>query len=374
MNYYEQLYDINFFYRDKYVTQVGKSKIEIIPPGMPDWKTWKSSSINASKAKELYDDFYDKIPQYEQTLLFQKRVPEEVFSLLILILIEEAYRSFDLDTFFILNRILYTSNLDDIKLKSVKLQHAVQALIKIVGNNKPLKKIEEMALTYLNDMRPDNKYTLEDIKVEKPVAKDWNKQKCSFDDINSVEKFYKETDSYILELTAANHQVETLFNYNLVIETLKKLGVEHVFDYGAGIGTFLILAYKNNMRITYADLPSHTMGYSRYRFHQLNIPAVFIELEWDKYEVPNGVECIVCTEVLEHIYKPEKLIRKFYDALSLGGIIVVSESFNYTEEFCTHIPFHRGKGDHEFLKFMDRTGFHLLDLGYVIHPLIFIKY
>ncbi len=374
MNYYEQLYDINFFSGDSYYVNVNNSKVKILVPGIPDWNSWESSRMNNIEAKEIWEDFKNGKTNYYESILLGKGIPEDEFVLLSLILCEDAYRNFSDKAFYLLNRILYSSRIPDIHLKSIKLQMAWRAFFTIYNTKNPLINIVNHCLNYVNKEFPElSKCLYSDIKVEIPVQNEWDKLKYSIENKKDVEKFYKETISYILELTAANHQVETLFNYSIIIDLLKRLGVKTVFDYGAGIGTFLILANRYGMETTYADLHSETMNYAQKRLKDLNIISKFIELEYTDCIIPQDLECIICTEVMEHVFEPEKVIENFHKSLKLGGILIVSESFNYSERFCTHIPIHKGKGNQKFLDFLKDMGFKQLNIGFNIHPTIHIK-
>ena len=308
-------------------------------------------------------------------LLLNARIFDADRLLLVLILCEDAYRNRDPNAFFLLNRILYTSSIQALQLKSIKLHYAWFALSHLYSNNKnPLNSIVDHCLNYFDsDTLQHIKYTRENIKVETPVREEWAKQRISFDNRKSVESFYAQTYSYILELTAANHQIETLFNYNVIIDLIKRLGVKQIFDYGAGIGTFNILACRYGIEGIYADLPSETMKYARQRFDNLGISIPMFELDPREYKLSQNIDCVICTEVLEHIYEPEKLIKVIYESLRPKGLLIISESFDYIDGFCTHLPKHKGKGGEKFLESLRRMGFVQLNVGYNIHPSIHMK-
>jgi len=375
MNYYEDLYDINFFSGESYQAAIYDASVTIESPGSPIWKTWQSSNINKDVAKQLWQDFKESKGNYLTSKLLNGRISNADRLLLVLILCEDAYRNRDPIAFFLLNRILYTSNIQGLQLKSIKLHCAWFALSHLYSNNKnPLNSIVDNCLNYFDsDTLQRTKYTCENIKVETPVREEWARQGISFDDRKSVESFYEHTYSYILELTAANHQIETLFNYTVIIDLIKRLGVKQIFDYGAGIGTFNILANRYGIKGTYADLPSETMNYARQRFSDLRIRIPMLELDPRKYELPQDIDCVICTEVLEHVYEPEKLTKAIYESLRPKGLLIISESFDYIDGFCTHLPKHKGKGGEKFLESLRRMGFMQLNVGYNIHPSVHMK-
>lgn len=376
MSYYEDLCDINFFSGESYKVTSYDTSVTIEIPGSPIWETWQSPNMNKDVAKQLWQDFKERKGYYLRSKLLNAQISNADRLLLVLILCEDAYRNRDPNAFFLLNRILYTSSIQVLQLKSIKLHYAWFALSRLLTSNhkNPLNSIIDHCLNYFNrDTLQHTKYTCENIKVETPVREDWTRQGISFDNRKRVESFYEHTYSYILELTAANHQVETLFNYNVIIDLIKRLGVKQIFDYGAGIGTFLILAYRYGIEGTYADFPSETMKYARQRFDDLGISIPMIELDPGEYKLPQDIDCVICTEVLEHIYDPEKLTRAIYESLSPKGLLIISESFDCIDDFCTHVPEHKGKGGKKFLDFLTEMGFEQLDVGYNIHPSVHIK-
>jgi 2-polyprenyl-3-methyl-5-hydroxy-6-metoxy-1,4-benzoquinol methylase len=374
MDYYSQLYDVNFFSCDEYNVKVGTSSITIFNPGNPNWETWVSRTLNKRNAIEIWDNFNNISGNLSDLLLFNSNISEDDFYLLALILCEDSYRKFNNNLFYFLNRILYTSNNVTVRLKATKLQYAWISLFRLSESMNPLKKIIGDGLNYLNEKWiSTRKYETRDIKIEVPVREDWIHRRISIHNKDEVINFYKETCAYILELIAANHQVETLYNYYIIIEALQRLGVSNCLDYGAGIGTFLFLAEKSNMNCTYSDICSETMTYARSRAKKLNSEIKFFNLEPSHYAFPGQFDCIVCTEVLEHVFEPEALVSAIYRTLRPGDILVISESFDYTENFCTHLPWHKGKGGDFFLNYLNKIGFKKLELEHFIHPTIHIK-
>jgi 2-polyprenyl-3-methyl-5-hydroxy-6-metoxy-1,4-benzoquinol methylase len=374
VNYYEQLYDINFFSNESYVASVNYASVEIKNPGIPDWDTWQSKALIGKKAKRLWDDFSENKEDYFRSQLFRDLHFEEERLLLVLILCEKAYRDKDLNSFFLLIRILISSGIEELILKAIKLQYAWFVLSYLSHGATPaIEMILDHGINFFQNKLKMRDITKDVFKVEVPVKLDWEAQHVSPYIREAVENFYISTHSYIPELIAANHQVETLFNYGLICDLLKRLGVETIIDYGAGIGTFLMTAHNYGIRGIYADLRSTTMQYAQHRFKSYKVKIPVLELDPKEFKLPNNLDCIVCTEVLEHIFEPEELIRTFYDALRPQGILVVSESFDYVENFCSHLPQHKGKGGDVFLNLLSSSGFKQILVGFTIHPTVHIK-
>lgn len=379
MNYYEQLYDIDFFSCNAYAAQIDAAFITIRKPGTPDWTTWRGTYLSAHEAEKLWKECQHTACVIT-TLGCGPSDPAATDKLLLaLILCEQAYRDFNGDTFFKLNRLLYSSSHEDVRLKAIKLHTAWKCLVQLVGpttscESPPLQILCDQALAYLAG-KPETprSYTIDDVAVETPVREDWVCRKIDTKDTCAVEDFYKTSFAYILELTAANHQVQTLFNYAIILDILKKSGVRKIFDYGAGIGTFLALASAYGIEGVHADFDSESLRFAKARYASLGLAIPTIEIRPDTSVLPTQADCIVCTEVLEHVFNPEELVRQIHAALRPGGLFVVSESFDYIDEFCSHLPMHQGKGGEVFLTFMKSQGFRQIPTGYLLHPSIHVR-
>ncbi len=112
------------------------------------------------------------------------------------------------------------------------------------------------------------------LAVEYPVKMDWMRMDVGYDDPEKIVDFYRKTQSYIWELMAANNIVETLYNYGVTLNRMKKMGVNEFLDYGAGIGTFIIVAHEAGFKATHMDLPSQTLEFAKWRYHfrRINLP------------------------------------------------------------------------------------------------------
>ncbi|MCF8336595.1 MAG: class I SAM-dependent methyltransferase [Bacteroidales bacterium] len=378
-DYYSILYDIDFFSTDEYKNELGKSSISVNNPGKIEWNSWIDGNINGQEAKSIFESNIENFNQKKNLELLTEQKPEESY-LITLLIAEYAYRNNNEKLFLNSFALLIKSPYQNIKLKAVKLSHAFYSLKMLVDNLKynteaqlnRIEKIQNHALSFLNQ-RFEQNYKQKDIKVEKSVKKEWLKHNMNFSDPKRLENFYKTTSSYVLELTAANHQVETLFNYSLVIKKLKELGITHLYDYAGGIGTFVLMAKLNGLSVAFSELDSITREYAIQRINDSGDDMDFHVIEYDSPDLEDNQGCIVCTEVLEHIYEPEKLVEYFYQKLKSNGILVVSESFDYVENFCTHLPKHKGKGGKNFINYMKKVGFDLIPLKYQTHPKVFRK-
>lgn len=240
---------------------------------------------------------------------------------------------------------LFTDLLDGGARSDSPKSCALQELSQYLG--KPVSKVEE------------------NMVVEVPVAEDWNSFDPDPTDADEVDAFYETTDAYVYELMAANHIIQTLYSYYTMILKLNHMNVDTVLDYGAGAGTLCILLDQIGYNPIYADLPGETFRFANWRFEQrdCNIPTVNLE---DEDVEQSQFDCILCTEVIEHIVEPIALLEKFGSWLATGEVAVISESCEYTEDFATHLERNEQYGGDAFFDIMQDLGFdHVLDSPYI---------
>jgi 2-polyprenyl-3-methyl-5-hydroxy-6-metoxy-1,4-benzoquinol methylase len=207
--------------------------------------------------------------------------------------------------------------------------------------------------------------------VEKPVAEDWKKIDPDPRSEKEISDFYIKTDSYIYELMAANHIVQTLYSYSILSKKLQELNINSILDYGAGAGTLSIFFKNQGYAVTYADLPGKLYNFSRWRFarRRINIPMINLR----KKPILSGQDCILSTEVIEHVVDPIKIIELFKNRLEKNGVLVVSESCEYTEDFSSHLESNKKYGGKNFIKIMSGLGFKQILPKPFIPQMIFMK-
>ncbi|WP_295879783.1 methyltransferase domain-containing protein [uncultured Thiohalocapsa sp.] len=385
-NYYEELYDIDFFSGPVYAARVEGVSVDVAVTG-PVWESWASRETTVSAARRAFTELAEAACAADATRALRCVTSEVDRALLLLVATEDAYRCWEQSRLCWLLRLLWASEFPDTRLKARKLCAAWAALRDLdacltptcvhaafPGHDAahPLCRLVGEAVDFCNT-HDGERYTHSDVKVERPVREAWERGGFDIRVPADVEHFYRTTYAYVLELTAANFQVQTLFNYHEVLSHLRLLGVRQIFDYGAGIGTFLALAARQGFGGTYADLPSSTSAFAQRMLSACAADVVIAELDYQETRLASDLDCILCTEVMEHVFEPERLVEAFHSSLRPGGVFVVSESFDYTEEFCTHLPWHKGKGGQHFIEFLRKTGFAQVHTPFTIHPTLHVK-
>ena len=357
-DYYENIYDIDFYARGTYRSSVGDLSLRVAEPGVPLWDTARRREriLRPSEREALRRSFGARLPCPTSAV-------EALASLLRL---EADYRAGNDE---MIDRGVVSLSASDepaIRGRAAQIAAAVGARRQLTEDlplylsaAAPTPKELQLA-ELLEGLRIDHGARVDaegwgakDAMVEAPVRRDFIRRGVSLADRKGLLEFYQQTLSYAFELTAANHQVETLSNYSSALEAVGPGQGRRFLDYGAGIGTLSILAAKAGYQVDMVDLPSATFDHGCRRLGMR--PALLSQVQPATADgdcaVPDGWwDVIACTEVLEHVFTPFELLRELLVRLAPGGFLLVSESFDYVDEFCTHLPQHRGLGGTAFVE------------------------
>jgi 2-polyprenyl-3-methyl-5-hydroxy-6-metoxy-1,4-benzoquinol methylase len=377
--YYMSLYDPSFLGRRTYVTVVGSASVVTSEKAGIEWNSWSGNDCAASHASQYFVEL-DSIPISDWGCAI-KRMGRDNWSVLALLHAEQRYRSGAFESLREICLVIEARAALSALSSARKLKRAADALgllrPAVIGEERrgsPLVGIIKDAVRYVqaNDPKTFGVDLSDFVKVETPVRVDFESRRIDFSNEQNVVEFYKSTHSYILELTAANHQVETLSNYQCCLDIIINRNKKRLYDYGGGIGTLALLAQKRGIQeVTMADLRGPTLSFARERAAAVDATVSFEVLEGNGARSLPDVDVVCCTEVVEHVFEPECLLRQLTSVIPSDGLLIVSESFDYTDEFCTHLAKHRGKGGIRFIEFMTSIGFRQLPETAGLHCQVF---
>jgi SAM-dependent methyltransferase len=111
-----------------------------------------------------------------------------------------------------------------------------------------------------------------------------------------------------------------LYRGRFLRQLLKHVGsVENkrVVDYGCGTGTHGICCAQRGARVTFYDVDGPLSRYARYRAE-----ARGLDIEFRLVGSPLGrYDLAICLDVLEHVAKPEVVLKQITRSLPPGGIL-----------------------------------------------------
>mgnify|MGYP001145944129 CR=1 FL=1 len=100
--------------------------------------------------------------------------------------------------------------------------------------------------------------------------------------------------------------------------------VEMVLDYGAGVGEYCIFLSQNGFKVTYSDVYGVGWEFAEWRMQRRNVDVEMLRAGVDKL---GKYDLIVCTDVLEHVKNPLKILQTLYDALNDNGFLAATFPF-----------------------------------------------
>ncbi len=140
--------------------------------------------------------------------------------------------------------------------------------------------------------------------------------------------------------------------------------IRYVVDYGGGMGTLAQIISESNQDICvdiYEPYPSQVAVTRLEKYPNINFVGELINCKYD---------CLVSTDVLEHVADPLSLLAQMIDAVGLNGYLIIANCF-YPVIKC-HLPrtFHFRYTFKIFAKLM---GLKALENDQVLHGTIYVK-
>lgn len=166
------------------------------------------------------------------------------------------------------------------------------------------------------------------------LAREWNDRNPQTAD--EVLTFYKEAENYIFDL-AFWHQLGGIQQQTQsIVKFCREEGLNQILDYGCGIGELSIALAEAGCNVTLADVSGKTFDFAKWRVKQKGLDVKLIDVI-DDFPLIETYDCIVCLEVLEHLWDPTSMIKHFYSHLRLGGFLLVTATFEHTKLHPMHL-------------------------------------
>jgi 2-polyprenyl-3-methyl-5-hydroxy-6-metoxy-1,4-benzoquinol methylase len=178
------------------------------------------------------------------------------------------------------------------------------------------------------------------------VANDFNDGRTDVNNSESLLNWYRNTDTYIWELSA--YHLDQGFNYSGMCEGialgLRNSNKNKVLALGDGIGSLSIRLAEEGLEATYHDLEGgKTANFAQYRF-SLEEKLVINTLFTSSFE-PNlgdrAFDAVVALDFFEHVVNVEEWAKAVYDTLKKDGVFIPLNAFGIGDaEHGNSIPMH----------------------------------
>jgi 2-polyprenyl-6-hydroxyphenyl methylase/3-demethylubiquinone-9 3-methyltransferase len=165
----------------------------------------------------------------------------------------------------------------------------------------------------------------------------WDDLGCNYstseDNLKKIEKFY-EHPVWILNGLFVEKDSESQTNrekiVNWINDNYKEYLIKSVLDYGGGFGTLARMISSGIDGIDVKIMEPHPPTLAQ----RLN--KNYKNISYVSKLKSQFVDCIVCTDVLEHLFDPLSSLREMREALRDGGVLIIGSCF-YPYIKC-HLP------------------------------------
>lgn len=181
------------------------------------------------------------------------------------------------------------------------------------------------------------------------VANDFNKTTREHPD--NLLNWYRETDSYIYELSA--YHMDDGFNYSGmsrgIAEHLVNNGVQSVLVLGDGVGDLSLTCAKYGVATTYNDLDgSRTAEFAQHLFNTAGADInLCLTSNWEPNFGGRTFDAIVALDFFEHLVNVEDWVTACHAALNPKGWFLAQNAFGIGDaEHGNSIPMHLTQNNH----------------------------
>ena len=195
------------------------------------------------------------------------------------------------------------------------------------------------------------------VKWSNLSANEWNEMKIDQKDISQVMEFYKKTPNYIFELMEYHSTEGKQKLSKTVIDICKKNNINSILDFGAGVCQDSILAAKNGLNATAADIPGKTFDYGKWRIKKYSKDIKIIEI-LDETPLIEKYDAITCFEVLQHVVNPKKTLEHLNEHLNPNGLLFITTRFKNNYSLALK---HNEYLENEFENFVMQCNFQIKD-------------
>jgi SAM-dependent methyltransferase len=138
----------------------------------------------------------------------------------------------------------------------------------------------------------------------------------------SIEAFYDQSLTYLYDLMWW-HNLEDdddPLAYVLALRFAAGQGWHRSLDFGGGVGSGSILFARHGMEVTYADLSSVSLAFSKWRFELRDLSVTMIDTKVEPLP-SESFQIVTALDTLEHLVDPLETIEQLWNCLEPGGVL-----------------------------------------------------
>lgn len=177
----------------------------------------------------------------------------------------------------------------------------------------------------------------------------------TFEDVTAYDAEYYSDRSFCDEEVTRYSRKEKIFNLEWAsdwsgVDLFQGTG-KTALDAGCGVGHNAFLLTELGYRVTARDLSDFAICRAREMAIRRKMEGVdWGVMDFDQDEFPGQHDLVICWEVIEHVRDPDRVLRKLYEALKPGGLLLLTTpnrlglSHMLWDRDPTHIQVHSSLG------------------------------
>jgi len=142
-------------------------------------------------------------------------------------------------------------------------------------------------------------------------------------DWDKINKFYQHPVWILNGLFIEQHELSMQHRHAItdwLINEKKETKISKIIDYGGGFGSLARLIAEKNKEFKVDIFEPHPSDFA------VNRCRPFYNIEFvDK--ITSEYDCLVCTDVLEHVPNPLKVLEEMIECVRLDGLLVIANNF-----------------------------------------------
>jgi len=158
----------------------------------------------------------------------------------------------------------------------------------------------------------------------------WDDFKCDNKNLNweNIGKFYSHPVWLLNGLFIEQHEV-SMWHRHAISDWVVKKNFNNIVDYGGGFGTLARLIAQKDKKICMNIYEPHPSEFGLKRANEFENINIIDKLE-------ENYDCLVCTDVLEHVPDPLHDLTNMIRSVKVGGYLIVANCF--TPVIKCHLP------------------------------------
>jgi len=192
------------------------------------------------------------------------------------------------------------------------------------------------------------------IKWKYLTEEEWLKKDIDQMNEKKVTDFFRKTNNLILESIENHSKYPRKRLTKKVIAIIKTNRLKKVLDYGCGIGQDSIMQAKAGLIATAADLSGKTFNFAKWRFKKYNLSIKTINIFPTKLFLKETYDVVTCFEVMQHLVKPQKVLKYFQKCLKPHGMLLLTTRFKNNSALALKS---NEKYENNFEKVVENKGF-----------------